>query len=71
MKFIRTDLRVENMINRSEKKIISKIKKILEKKNFLIIYTHEYDLKNKNCRITLNKILKIIEKNYALIDMSI
>ncbi len=69
MNFIRTDLRVENMIKNSQKKILRKIQKLLEKKNFLIIYTHEYDLKNKNCRLTLKKIFKIINKNYAFINM--
>ena len=63
MNFIRTDFRVENMITKSKDINIKKIKNVMKNKNFLTIYTHEYELKKKICRNnflnTLNNLIKI------------
>ncbi len=68
--FIRTDLRVENMISNTTKQNSYLIDSILKKKNFLILYTHEYELKKKICRTTLEKLLKNTFSKYRVISMS-
>ena len=64
--FIRTDLRVENMVSNTKKINSILIDKIFKKKNFLILYTHEYELQKKNRRSTLNKVLKTIFSKYKV-----
>jgi len=64
--FIRTDLRVEDMISKSFKKNIIDIKKIIKKKNFLIIYTHEYELKKIICRTKFTSLLNLIATTFKL-----
>lgn len=62
--FIRTDFRVENMVKLTIKKNINNIKNILTKKKFLIIYTHEYELKKKFTREKFLILLEKIKKNF-------
>ena len=67
--FIRTDLRVENMISNTTKKNSILIDEIFKKKKFLILYTHEYELKKKKCRFTLDTILKTTFSKYKVNSM--
>jgi hypothetical protein len=60
LKFIRTDFRVEFLVNRKKSTIVKKFNSILKKKNFIILYSHEYEFKKKQTLITLNKIMKTL-----------
>ncbi len=70
MNFLRTDLRVENMVKELNVTNNKKIKKILKNKNFLSIYSHEYELKKKRCRKAFLNILLNLKKNYNLKSIS-
>ena len=65
--FVRTDLRVEDI---TIKKSFDHIKDILNNKNTLTVYSHEYELKKKKCRDNFIKILTILNKIYSLKSVS-
>ena len=64
--FIRTDFRIENMVKKKSTENIKSIKKILDKKNYLSIYSHEYELNRKICRLNFLNLLNKITKIYSL-----
>lgn len=66
LNFIRTDFRVENMIKQSKKTNIYNLKNIAKKRNFLSIYTHEYELKKKIVRSKLFNLFDLISKYFLL-----
>lgn len=67
LKFIRTDYRIEKLSKVFKHKNLDKILfKKFKKKSFMVIYTHEYELKKKlniNC---LNDSIKVLTKNFKL-----
>jgi len=67
LKFIRTDYRIEKLSKVFKHKNLDKILfKKFKKKSFMVIYTHEYELKKKlniNC---LNDSIKVLSKNLKL-----
>ena len=65
-KFIRTDFRVEDMAKNSISRNINNINKILKKRKFLTIYSHEYELKRNICRKNFVKNLNSILKFYKI-----
>jgi hypothetical protein len=66
LQFIKTDYRIEFLINNSKKKIINSFIKTLEQKKFIIIYTHEYEFKKKVIINKLNKIMDILANRLKL-----
>ena len=64
--FIRTDFRIENMVKKKSTENIKSIKKILDRKNYLSIYSHEYELNRKICRLNFLNLLNKITKIYSL-----
>ena len=66
LNFIRTDFRVENMIKQNQKTNINNLNNIAKKRNFLSIYTHEYELEKKKIRLKLFNLLDLISKNFLL-----
>lgn len=66
LQFIKTDYRIEFLINNSKKKIINKFFKTLKQKKFIIIYSHEYEFKKKVIINTLNKIMDTLTNRLKL-----
>jgi hypothetical protein len=69
LQFIRTDYRIEFLINNSKKEIINNFCKTLKRKKFIIIYSHEYEFKKKVIINNLNKIMNILAYKLKLISM--
>ena len=66
LEFIKTDFRLEWIENYNKKTITKKFKNCFDKKNRLIIYSHEYDFKRKKLRVALNKSMKILFQNFKV-----
>jgi hypothetical protein len=64
LNFIRTDFRVEWLKNKKKEQVLNDFKKIKKTKEFIILYSHEYEFKNKkvsnklmeNCEILTNSL---------------
>ena len=63
LNFIRTDFRVEWLINKRKSKIQKNFKKIQNNKNFIILYSHEYEFKKKKVKFKLFQSCEILTKN--------
>lgn len=66
LNFIRTDFRIELLVKEKKLKNRKKIIKVLKNRNFITIYSHEYELKKKKCREKLFDIIKFLSKDYKL-----
>ena len=66
LNFIRTDFRVENMIKNKTETNLKNIKTILKKKDYLSIYSHEYELKKKICRKNFLNLIGRLNKLYNI-----
>lgn len=64
--FFRTDFRIELLAQNKNNINQINIKKILDKRNFVTIYTHERELKKKKCIKKLNETIKFLSKNFKL-----
>lgn len=67
MNFFRTDFRVEWLEKENLKDIKTNFIDTLRKKNKIIIYSHEYELKRKNIRKTLMKLMGMLSKDLKLV----
>ena len=47
LNFIRTDFRVEWLKNKKKEEVLNEFKKINKLKEFIILYSHEYEFKHK------------------------
>jgi hypothetical protein len=70
LKFIRTDFRIEFLVNKNKTIILKKFNGVLKKKNFIILYSHEYEFKKKITLLTLNKVIKTLICNLKLNNIS-
>jgi len=69
--FYRTDLRIEWLANSKNDKILKhRIRKVLNKKNRIIIYSHEYEFKRKKILKTLNKTMKFLFSEFKVKSIS-
>ncbi len=69
LRFVRTDLRIEMMVNNSKSKNENMISEILNRRNFITIYTHEIELKKNKCSKNLIDTIGFLSKNYYLLSM--
>ena len=65
--FRRTDFRIENLDKNINKNYI-KFYKILKKRKFITIYSHEYELKKKNIKKILNDNISLLSRKFNLIS---
>ena len=66
LNFIKTDFRIEWLASYRKKRIINFFLKELKKKNYIIIYSHEYEFKNKKVIKKLFVSMEILSKNLKL-----
>ena len=66
--FRRTDFRIENLDKNTNKNLI-KFNKVLKKRKFITIYSHEYELKKQNIKKKLNDNISLLSKKYELISV--
>tara|TARA_B100000767_G_C19697275_1_gene506776 strand:+ start:354 stop:1103 length:750 start_codon:yes stop_codon:yes gene_type:complete len=64
--FIRTDFRIENFTKNNKILIQNKTHEIFNKRKFLTIYSHEYELEKKICRKNLFETINFLSKNYII-----
>ena len=66
LNFIKTDFRIEWLTSCRKKQIKNFFLKELKKKNYIIIYSHEYEFKNKRIIKKLFESMEILSKNLKL-----
>ena len=67
MHFIRTDFRIENLKNDTNLNLII-FDKLLKKRKFITIYSHEYEMKKTKIKRSLVSNISLIAKKFNLIS---
>ena len=63
LNFIRTDFRVEWLNSERKSQIQKTFKRLQNKKNYIILYSHEYEFKKKKVKFKLFQSCEILTKN--------